>query len=40
MLLTVNSLHKGLANLTFNYLTNKSTFDKFLEKYVQVESKL
>ena len=32
-LLTVNSIHEDLANLT-------SSFDEFLEKYVQVESEL
>ena len=32
-LLSVNSIHEDLPKLT-------STFDKFLEKYVQVESEL
>ena len=32
-LLTVNSMHEDLANLT-------SRFDEFLEKYVRVESEL
>ena len=32
-LLTVNSIHEDLANLT-------SRFDEFLEKYARVESKL
>ena len=32
-LLTVNSIHKDLANLT-------SRFDEFLEKFVRVESEL
>ena len=32
-LLTVNSIHKDLANLT-------SRFDRFLEKYAQVESEV
>ena len=32
-LITVNSIHEELANLT-------SRFDEFLEKYVQVESEL
>ena len=32
-LLTVNSIHEDLANLT-------SRFDEFLEKYAQVESEL